>query len=37
MRPAARRLYEEEFTFDRASNRLLSLLADISAREPVPA
>jgi glycosyltransferase involved in cell wall biosynthesis len=37
MRPAARKLYEEEFTFDRASNRLLTLLADVGAREPVRA
>jgi glycosyltransferase involved in cell wall biosynthesis len=33
MRPASRRLYAEEFAFDRASARLLDLLATFDKRE----
>jgi glycosyltransferase involved in cell wall biosynthesis len=34
MRPAARRLYDEEFAFDRASARLMAMLEKVTARRP---
>jgi glycosyltransferase involved in cell wall biosynthesis len=34
MRPAARRLYDEEFAFERASARLMAMLEKVSPRRP---
>jgi glycosyltransferase involved in cell wall biosynthesis len=33
MRPAARKLYDEEFAFDRASSRLMAMLEEVDSRQ----